>query len=214
MGSFSVNLGGCIANCVYTAGFQGGSLGTASILEQGSSTVAGNIHWGRWFGATGAATVTGLPAGATFLNSNLIYIGGDIPTMPVSGTATYAAVGGTSPVDYAGQAGTFLGANVSVNFASLGISVSNLRVTSPLGDTFTMAGSGTFMSNGLIPAVPMTGSCTGSCSFGQSMTGDYAGAFTGVNAAGLALGYHIAAGAGQQGAPSFEIMGTQAFVRQ
>ena len=213
LGAFSITFGNCIANCAYTVNsFTGGSLGTATLLDQGSSAAAGNIHWGRWFGS--GATVTGLPTGSTFLNSNLIYIVGDVPTMPVSGTATYAPVGGTAPVNSAGTTGTFLGANVSVDFANQGISVNNMKVSFG-GDTLTMSGSGQFLSSGEIPSVPMRGTCSGTCSAsGTTLTGDYAGGFTGTNAAGLALGYHISSTTSPSAAPTFEIMGTQAFVRQ
>lgn len=213
LGGFSVTFGKCIANCSYTVNsFSGGSLGAASLLDQGANVLAGNLHWGRWFGT--GATVTGLPAGSAFLNSNLVYIVGDVPTIPLSGTASYAPVGGTLPVNSAGTTGTFLGANVSVNFGTLGIAVSNLQVSFG-GDTLTMAGSGNFLANGVIPSVPMSGSCSGSCTAsGTTLTGDYAGAFTGSNAAGLALGYHISNTAGAGVAPTFEVMGTQGFVKQ
>ena len=200
--------GSCITNCT-GASFQSGSLGSASILDQGANVLAGNLHWGRWFGQ--GATVTGLPPGATFLNSNLTYIGGDIPTMPITGTATYIPIGGTSPVDAAGRTGTFLGANVSVVFMTPSITVSNMQVAFA-GNTYTMAGSGSFQSNGVIPSVPMTGTCTGTCA--GSMNGDYAGSFTGVNAAGLALAYHIVSVQSPMMPPTFEIMGSQGFIKR
>lgn len=215
LGSFTTNSNfsaSCIANCVYTISFQGGSIGSASVLDQGANVLAGNLHWGRWFGQ--GASVTGLPAGSNFLNGNLTYIGGDIPTMPVTGTATYLPVGGTSPVDAAGNTGTFIGANVTVMFNSLGISVSNMQVAFG-GNTYTMAGSGSFLSNGVIPSVPMSGSCAGTCAAGTVMNGDYAGAFTGTNASGLGLAYHAATSGQATGAPPvFEIMGSQAFIKQ
>lgn len=214
LGSFTTNASftTCIANCVYTIFFQSGSIGTASLLDQGANVLAGNLHWGRWFGQ--GATVTGLPAGTTLLNSNLTYIGGDIPTMPITGTATYLPVGGTSPVDSSGKAGQFLGANVTVMFGSKGIAVNNMSIAFG-GNTYTMGGTGTFLANGVIPSVPMTGTCAGTCAAGTTMNGDYVGAFTGVNAAGLGLAYHVSTTGQVTGAPpAFEIMGSQAFIKQ
>lgn len=212
LAGFTVTFGGCLTNCMYTTGFQSGSLGTASLLDQGSNVMAGNLHWGRWFGA--GATVTGLPTGATFLNSNLIYIGGDIPTMPISGVATYVPVGGTLPVDKAGNTGTFIGASVSVNFGTPSITVSNMQVAFG-GTTYTMGnanGPAPFLANGIIPSVPLSGNCATACP--GVLSGDYAGAFTGVNAAGLGLGYHIAISPAAGSTPTFEIMGAQAFIKQ
>ncbi|HEX5363148.1 MAG TPA: FecR domain-containing protein [Gallionella sp.] len=214
LGSFatSATFTSCIANCNYSIPFQSGSLGTASLLDQGSNILAGNLHWGRWFGQ--GATVVGLPAGDVLFNGNLTYIGGDIPTMPISGAATYLPVGGTSPVDSAGNAGKFIGANVSVNFTNLSIAVSNMQLAFG-GNTYTMAGAGTFLSSGVIPSVPLAGSCAGTCTVGTAMNGDYAGSFTGVNAAGLALVYHVASsGLATNAVPVFEIMGSQAFIKQ
>lgn len=208
----------CTVNCQYNVGFNSGSRGTASLLESGGDPLAGNIHWGRWFGS--GATVTGLPPGSTFYNSNLVYIGGDVPTMPTSGTATYGAIGGTSPVDAYGKTGSFGGATVSVDFGLSEISVSNMQVTTPSGapsaynGTYTMSGTGTFQANGLIPIIPLTGSCSGTCN-GVTANGDMAGSFTGAGAAGLALGYHIAVpGVGTNAAPAFEMMGAEAFKKQ
>ena len=206
----------CTLNCAYNVGFSAGTRGTASLLESGGDALAGNIHWGRWLGS--GATVTGLPAGATFHNSNLIYIGGDVPTMPVTGAANYVPIGGTSPVDAAGTKGTFLGASVSVDFGLSEISVSNMKVSFPTGayaGTYTMNSSpATFQANGLIPSIPLTGSCNGQCGTALPASGDIAGSFTGANAAGLALGYHITVGAGGAAAPQFEMMGAQGFVKQ
>lgn len=218
LGGFTTNSAftTCIANCIYSISFSGGSIGTASLLDQGANVLAGNLHWGRWFGS--GATVTGLPAGDTF-NGNLTYIGGDIPTMPISGTATYLPVGGTSPVDSAGNTGKFIGANVSVNFGNLSIALSNMQIGFG-NEIYTMAGTGTFLSNGIIPSTPMTGTCAaaagGTCASGRTgMTGDYLGAFTGVNAAGLGLAYHVSStGQATGAAPAFEIMGSQAFIKQ
>lgn len=216
LSGFTVTFGSCIANCQYNIGFTGGSRGTASLLENGGYAAAGNMHWGRWFGS--GATINGLPAGDTIYNSNLTYIGGDAPTMPVSGMANYVPIGGTSPVDAAGTKGTFIGATIGVDFTASHLTVSNMKVLFPTGTyagTYTMAGSGTFLSNGVIPSIPIGGSCSGQCGTSVAATGDVAGSFTGANAAGLALGYHISTSGQTTGAPpAFEMMGAQGFVKQ
>jgi hypothetical protein len=195
--------------CNNNVSFTGGSLGSASILDLGANAAAGNLHWGRWSGA--GSTVSGLPSGATFQNV-LVYIGGDIPVMPTGGTATYVPVGGTLPVDRNGTTGQFLGATVAVSFANLNIAVSNMQVAFG-GGTYTMAGSGSFQSSGIISSVAMTGTCSGTCAT-STPTGDYAGAFTGANAAGIAMAYHITNSTQTGTAPTFEIMGVQGFAKQ
>ena len=209
---FTPSATGGLGTFTSTAYGMSGNIGSASLLEQGSNVLAGNIHWGRWFGAGATMDYGRGPApfggDAQFSNSNLTYIGGDVPTMPVTGTATYIPIGGTSPVDALGNTGSFLGANVTVMFANSAMTVSNLRVAFA-GNTYTMAGSGTFASNGVIAASPLSGTCAGStCGVAVSgVPGDFAGAFTGTNAVGLGLVYHISPA-------NVDIVGAQGFVKQ
>ena len=84
--------------------FLEGSLGSASVLDSGSNAAAGNVHWGRWLGT--GATINGSPFGDSTNNSNLHYAIGDMPTMPMSGTANYTSVGGTRTTNAAGMTGS------------------------------------------------------------------------------------------------------------
>ncbi len=122
-----------------------GTIDTAR-YDLGSGAIASSevsplvmLRWGRWAG--GAAVVTNLVAGTTHTinlsQQSLHWIeGADAapPVMPVTGTATYALIGGTSPTDRAGNIGILNNASLSADFthqqvaASFDVTVNNVNV--------------------------------------------------------------------------------------
>lgn len=166
-----------------------GSIGTASVVDQGSDASGGNLNWGRWSGAGS----TNVAAGIAYTGQNFHYVYGSAPTnIPSSGSVTYNPVGGTSPTSSggtnvaAGTAGTFNGGTIGVNFATRAVTVSNLNFSVSTA-TFNMNGSSTYNSNALFLG-SLTGTCTGAACSG-AVTGNHIGTLTGPAAAGIALGY-------------------------
>jgi hypothetical protein len=184
-----------------------GSIGTASVVDQGSNASAGNLNWGRWSGA-GSTNVAG---GITYTGQNFHYVFGSAPTnIPSSGSVTYNPVGGTNPTSSggtnvaAGTAGTFNGGTIGVNFATRAVTVSNLNFSVSTA-TFNMNGSSTYNSNALFLG-SLTGTCTGAACSG-AVSGNHIGTLTGPAAAGIALGYQAyTAGTGM-------VVGAQGFKR-
>lgn len=183
-----------------------GTRGTAIVVNEGSVTLAGGvetINWGRW---TGSGAKLNFPAATSIPVFNLHYVGGSpVSSMPVTGVANYIPVGGTSPTDSLGKVGQFTGATVQANFTAAQISVGiNLSFN---GVAYTTSGSGNFSANGVIPATSMTVSCVPQCI--STAQGHYVGAFTGTNASGLGLVYHV-----NDSNRTVDIVGAQAFVRK
>ncbi|MBI2314045.1 MAG: FecR domain-containing protein [Betaproteobacteria bacterium] len=190
----SGQLGGFVVSSPFSVD---GNIGSAQVFDSGFSTAAGNIHWGRWFGA--GATVDGM----TFTNSNLHYAVGDFPTLPGSGTVIYKPVGGTSPTNSAGTTGTFIDATITVDFLQQQLTVDALSLAFNSA-TYSLSGSATPFGSDGTAFGSMGGSCTGpSC--GSSVFGEYAGSFTGSGAPGLALVYHAS-----DGGPNGDIVGAEA----
>ena len=106
---------------------------------------------------------------------------------------TYNPVGGTNPTSSggtnvaAGTAGTFNGGTIGVNFATRGVTVSNLEFLYVSTATFNMNGSSTYNSNALFSG-SLTGTCTG-CGMFRRCKSEHIGTLTGPAAAGIALGY-------------------------
>lgn len=180
-----------------------GSRGSATLNDAGSNASAGDMYWGRWAGpgstmTSGSGTVTG---------QSLHYIYGvPVTNMPTSGIVTYNPAGGTRPSNSAGNAGTFNGGTVQVNFATRGVNIQNLNFSSAAGSTFNLNGTATYNSNALFKST-LSGTCAGGTCAGGAATGSAVGAFTGVQAAGLGLSY---AGANSG---TGAIVGVQAFKR-
>ncbi|MGE3425076.1 MAG: FecR domain-containing protein [Dehalococcoidia bacterium] len=179
----------------------------------------GILAWGRW---TGPISVVGSWCEGTCSNTNystnqgLHYVVGmPTPSMPQSGTATYALLGATQPtyIDGSASPGTFDG-TLSVSFDARLPSVAlNLNIGID-GNGYAIGGN-----------APISGSSfTGSVSFGQgtlSVTGTTSGAcfsgcnalveglFAGSSAERAGLGYHIDdVGNGK------DIIGAAAFAKQ
>ena len=112
------------------------------------------MRWGRWSG--GAAGVT-LSDGSTpnqdLSNQSLHWISGPemaAPSMPVSGTATYALIGSTSPTDNLGNVGTLGSASFVADFTNLRVdSVLQLDI---IGSSWIATGVGNIGSAAGLPA--------------------------------------------------------------
>jgi len=180
-----------------------GNRGSASLLDTGSNASAGDMYWGRWAGP--GSTMTNSSGTVTGQSLHYIY-GAPVTNMPTSGVVTYNPAGGTRPSDSAGNAGTFNGGAVQVNFATRGVTVQNLNFTSAAGSTFNLNGTATYNSNALFQTT-LAGTCAGGNCTGGAATGNAVGAFTGNQAAALGLSY---AGANSG---TGVIVGVQAFKR-
>lgn len=187
-----------------------GERNSALAVDTGSNASAGNLNWGRWSGT--ASTITIINSG-TYPGHNLHYVFGSAPTnIPTSGSVTYNPVGGTNPTSSGGGTnlsaitqGTFNSGTIGVNFATRGVTVSNLNFSVSTA-TFNMNGSSTYNSNALFSG-SMTGTCTGAACSG-AVTGNHIGTLTGPAAAGIALGYQAhTAGTGM-------VVGAQGFIKQ
>jgi len=177
-----------------------GSRGIGGATDVGSNIAAGNLHWGTWPNAV----VNGSPA--TFLH----YIVGDAPSLPLTGVFTYSPVGGTRPTNAAGLTGTFTGETVTVNFTPGTLQLNNWAIAFN-GASYTQSGAAgaTF---GRSPSFggPMSWACTGtSCvQTGGTVSGNYAGSFSGANAPGMGVVYGVF-DTGTNG----QIIGAQGFKR-
>ncbi len=169
------------------------SLGTASLLDAGTSVTGGaNLNWGRWAGP-GSTIAQQLPNGDVVHNDggNLHYVYGVVATdLPTAGIVEYALVGGTSPTDSGtGATGTLLsGGRVAVNFNNAQVSVNNLQVGFS-NAVYTMNGTASlvgalFSTSG----VGATGTCAGAACQ-AIVAANFAGFLAGPGAPGLGLDY-------------------------
>jgi len=111
------------------------------------------LRWGRWSG--GAATIVsgGISEQVDLGNQSIHWIQGPDtapPVMPITGTATYTLLGGTSPTDTLGNTGVLGDASFFADFT-------NMRVDSTLsigiaGSLWTATGQGTIGAQALLPA--------------------------------------------------------------
>lgn len=134
------------------------STGTALNAESGFDTVT-VLRWGRWAG--GIADV-GVPAGqpeTIDLNAQSLHwiAGADnaVPSMPISGAASYSLVGATSPTDSTGNVGVLGDASFQADFT-------NMRVDTTLSidinsQTWTAAGTGNIGAAAQLPASIFSG---------------------------------------------------------
>lgn len=127
-------------------------IGTATNVESGFDSLT-VMRWGRWSG--GAATITSptVTEQVDLGNQSIHWImgpGGTPPTMPVTGSATYTLLGGTSPTDTLGNTGVLGSATFFADFT-------NMRVDSTLaidiaGSSWTASGQGNIGAAAQLPA--------------------------------------------------------------
>jgi len=109
-------------------------IGTSSNVDSGfdSMTV---LRWGRWSGGSATIVSSGVTEQVDLGNQSIHWIqSGDTapPVMPITGTATYSLIGGTSPTDTLGNTGVLGDASFFADFT-------NMRVDSSL--SIDIAGS-------------------------------------------------------------------------
>jgi len=127
-------------------------IGTSSNVESGfdSMTV---LRWGRWSGGSAAIMSGGSTEQVDLGSQSIHWIQSPDtapPVMPITGTATYSLVGGTSPTDTLGNTGVLGDASFFADFT-------NMRVDSTLsidiaGSLWSAAGQGTIGAQALLPA--------------------------------------------------------------
>ncbi len=182
---------------------------------KGESGNDGIIAWGRWTGGVNINCGAALcPAQPTYTdNQGLHYVVGlPTPSLPTSGTATYALLGATSPtyVDGGSAPGKFTGSlNVAFNptYANVGMS---FNVTMPNGAGYSMTGSTTTASSFFSAStdnenlsVSGTGGACATAGCGSQVQGFFAGA----SAERAGVAYQINDGSAQ-------ILGAAAFKKQ
>jgi hypothetical protein len=196
--SLTANAQGQLA--AFSDGQVTGTLGAAIATDVGSNSAAGNLHWGMW----PTAIVGGAPA--TFLH----YIVGDAPSLPGTGIFTYYPVGGTRPTNSLGITGAFVGGTVTVNFPQTSLQLNSWQVAFN-GATYMHSGAvASFSRSTAFSSQQMTWNCTGQNCGTSTISGNFAGSFTGAGAPGLGIAYVIPdTGLGGNG----QIVGAQGFKR-
>jgi hypothetical protein len=124
-----------------TQSFTGSQTGGGSVCSLSDCADSGVVRWGKW--ATANSTVSQM----TNLNSranDMHYIIGNA-TSPsafaaLTGTASFAPIGGTTATDMAGNSYTTSFGNIAVNFSSSSATLTSYSATGhsfPTGTTFT-----------------------------------------------------------------------------
>jgi hypothetical protein len=189
------------------------------VVESGND---GIVAWGRWTGTvTGLANIDGLlSVNETYdANQGLHYvIGMPTPVMPVSGTASYALLGATSPTftNMSAAPGTFSG-GLTVDFGQQTVTLGMIVSMPSAGTGYAIAGTTNYANSSFSSSASFSGgsqfgqlsiagttgaSCTCFCS--ASVQGFFAGA----SAERAGLGYRISdAGSGIVGAAAFKKTG-------
>lgn len=189
------------------------ALGLSRNVNVGFDPATG-IRWGRWQGS--AIDVTAPPAASRsydLSSESLHWIAGNefggSPTIPQSGTATYALVGNTDPTDTSGNLGVLGAASLSADFTNRVVS-SQLTLNVD-GRTWYASGAATFPLGGERIKGTYDDVRIGNLAQGQ---GTINGFFTqsrlgSATADGAAIAYNLADNAGQTGA----ISGVLAFAK-
>lgn len=174
------------------------ALGSATVVQSGADAATGLI-WGRWSGGT--ATAGGVAV--NLQSSSLHYIYSPVQdgpvTLPLSGSASYQLVGGTSPTDAQGNVGALNTATLDVNFGrrtvdiGLNVGVGGQAITaSALGvpiyrNQYFSAFTGVAAA-GLNAASLLNITCVPACA---NPRGSVDGFFTGRTGAGAGLMYNL-----------------------
>lgn len=175
------------------------SIGSSALQEVGGVGGAGKgVNWGRW---DGDYLITENGAVENTLGSlHFIYSPNTTPYSVVqnlTGFITYTKVGGTSPTDEAGVAGTLNSAYVDVDFSNQDIYGASLSL-SVNGKSISMSAD---VTNGYLKLaeiydeqrpIEMTGTCNGgSCGTSMNMRGDWSIMFVGDSAERIMSTYGI-----------------------
>ncbi len=176
------------------------AIGTAAGLESSASPVA-VFRWGRWSGGDMSVTVNGTPGVTSLTQQSLHWIlsgNADVaPVLPITGSVTYTLVGGTSPTDGVGNAGTLGSASLTADFTNnvvattLDVTVAgNNWIASGLGPIGAQAGLPAHQFEGVYDGVqinPIQGTGTG------SFSGFFSGPATGPGGApaGAGLSFNL-----------------------
>lgn len=168
----------------------------------------GTLAWGRWIDAASVPeTLTGNENYG--VNQGLHYVVGvPTPTLPASGSATYALLGATKPTYINGSTspGTFTG-SMSVTFGPSASIDANFLVAMP-NATYGMSVKGASTSTASFSFAPtMTGCSSTGCS--ASVQGFFAGS----TAERAGIGYHIS-DSDPQTLATKDIVGAAAFSKQ
>ena len=190
---------------------------------------SGSISWGRW--AAVDVTVTARTGGAPTLLSDisgappfLHYLTTSEQTgpvaLPLTGTATYALVGGTSPTDNYGAVGTLGAATLAANFTAktvdFGINLNMPAVTDVHDAQAWNANAvnvpiqnGAYFEAGGNSSSALAVSCTNCVT--ANTGGQVMGAFTGTQGQGAAMTYSL--GTGTTATNAVVVSGVAAFTR-
>lgn len=174
------------------------ALGGASHAQSGTDAATGLV-WGRWAGGT--ATQAGAALGLQSRSLHYIFSAEQSApvALPLTGTATYEWVGGTSPTDAQGNVGTLTTASLSADFSrrtvdvGIGVAVGGQSVSATAIGVPIYRGQYFSAIQGPSPAgVPLNAllniTCTPTCA---RPTGSVDGFFTGRTGAGAGLMYNL-----------------------
>ncbi len=166
----------------------------------------GILAWGRWIGS---AAVPGARPGIESYNADqgLHYvIGMPTPTLPASGTATYALLGATSPtyVDGHTAPGVFSG-SINVTFGARPVAAMDFNIAMP-DQTFALKATATSLSGSTF-AVSAAATNSSVCSV--ACPANINGFFAGANAERIGLGYII--NPGFTASQAYSVLGAAAF---
>ena len=126
------------------------------------------MRWGRWSGGAAGITLSdGSSANQDLTNQSIHWISGPEggqPAMPITGIATYALIGSTSPTDDQGNVGILGSASFVADFTNLSVD-SNLQIdingsnwlASGVGNLGTAAGLPAHLFEGLYGTVVVDG---------------------------------------------------------
>ncbi len=162
----------------------------------------GNISYGRY--ENGALSFTG-PGGGAAIPGSIHFIHGP-SGFPVylsdvlTGTATYALVGGTSPTNQANTVGALGSATINVNFSNrtldLAMALSLPAAGSNPGGRWNVSADGVSLalnafSASSIDRMVITNGTGDSSRANSRLTGGFQGSFVGTGLAGIIMGYGI-----------------------
>lgn len=191
-------------------------LGAATVVDAAGSPTA-ILRWGRWTGGVMVVTANGLPSGENIAQQSLHWLmsgnAGAPPVIPITGSATYALVGSTSPTDDLGAVGSLGSATFVADFDTR-------EVTSTLAldinsTPWSASGTGAIGNQVALPDQQFSGSYDTILINGSPSTavGVFQGFFSGPAAgpagapAGAGLSYNLI-----DGQTGLQVTGTAAFI--